>query len=161
MIPKKIQPYFTTTLQKKDGENSLIEGLLTCCNANDFEISVVGKIKQNMFSQMYLFPENDKIMLKARCKKCGNVITVFDSGCDGYENCEKKQYTHIPTEIINCRKCRDDSFSVSIKCEYPDVQELEDLGITEIDNAFTWIGVTLECNKCGTGYKHFIDYETT
>ena len=44
MIPKLIQPYFKITHQTKDRDNSIIEGVLTCCNANDFEIFVVGKI---------------------------------------------------------------------------------------------------------------------
>ena len=48
-----------------------------------------------------------------------------------------------------------------IKYEYPDIQELEELEITEIDNAFTWIWITLECNNCGTRYKNFVDCETT
>lgn len=73
---------------------------------------------------------------------------------------KKIQHTKTILKSINCKKCQDDNFSISIKYEYPNVQELENLGITEIDNAFTWIWVTLECNKCGTKYKNFIDYET-
>ena len=63
MIPKKIQPYFKTTHQTKDGDNSIIEGILTCCNAHDFEVFVVGEIKHSMFSKMCLFPENDKTVI--------------------------------------------------------------------------------------------------
>ena len=36
LVPKKIQPYFKMTLRTKDGDNSLIEGLLACCNTSDF-----------------------------------------------------------------------------------------------------------------------------
>lgn len=158
MIPKKIQPYFKTTLQKKDGDNSLIEGILTCCNAHDFEVFVVGEIKHSIFSKMYLSPENDKAVIEVRCLKCGKIISVFDSSCDGYEQCGKDQPIHVPTKPIDCKKCRDGSFSVSIKYEYPNIQELE---IAEIDNAFTWIWITLKCNNCGTRYNNFIDYETT
>lgn len=114
MIPKKIQPHFNTTLQKKDGENSLIEGLFTCCNDHDFEVFVVGKIKHSMFSNTYLLPENDMIILEARCKKCGKIISVFDSSCDGYEHCGKNQHTQIIEKPINCKKCRDDSFQLAL-----------------------------------------------
>ena len=111
---------------------------------------------------MCLSPENDKIVLKARCKKCGKVISIFDSSCDGYEQCGKGQPTHVPiTKPVDCKKCRDRGFSIGIKYEYPDIQELEELEIPEIDNAFTWIWITLECNNCGTRYKNFINYETT
>ena len=87
MIPKKIQPYFKTTRQTRDGDNSIIEGILTCCNDHDFEVLVVGEIKHSMFSKMRLFPENDKTVIEVRCRKCGKVISIFDSSCDGYEQC--------------------------------------------------------------------------
>ena len=161
MIPKKIQSFFETTFQKKIGDNSMIEGILTCCNSHDFEAFIVGEIKHYMFSRMCLIPENDEILLKIRCKKCGRVISVFDSRCDGYEQCGKNKSIHTPSKPINCMKCQGNCFSVDVKYEYPDIKELEELEITEIDNAFTWIWITLECNRCGTIYKNFIDYETT
>lgn len=161
MIPKKIQPYFKTTQQTKDGDNNLIKGILTCCNAHDFEVFVVGKIKHSMFSKMCLYPENDRTVIEVRCKKCGKVISVFDSSCDGYEQCGKEQYAHVPTEPIDCKKCQNGSFSVGIKYEYPDLQELKELEIAEMDNVFTWIWITLECNNCGTRYKNFVNCETT
>lgn len=161
MIPKKIQPYFKTTHQTKAGGNSIVEGILICCNAHDFEVHVVGKIKHKVFSKMCLFPENEKSAIEVRCRKCGKVISVFDSSCDGYEQCGKDQYTHTPTKPIYCMKCRNGGFSVGIKYEYSDIQELEELETNEIDNAFTWIWITLECNNCGTRYKNFVDCETT
>ena len=171
MIPKKNQPYFKMTHQTNDGANNLIEGILTCCNSHDFEVLVVGKIKHSVFSKMYLFPENDKTIIEVRCRNCGKVISVFDSSCDGYEQCGKEQYgkeqygkeqyTHVLTKPICCKKCRNGGFSVGIKYEYPNIQELEELEITQIDNAFTWIWITLGCNNCGTIYKNFVDCETT
>ena len=161
MIPPKIQPYFKKTHQTKDGDNNLIEGILSCCNAYDFEVFVVGEIKRSIFSGIYLYPENDLTVMEVHCRKCGKVISVFDSSSDGYERCGKGQFAHVPTKLINCKKCQNESFSVSVKFEYPDIQELQELGITEIDNAFTWIWITLKCNNCGTRYKNFVDYETT
>lgn len=160
MIPKRIQPYFRTTHQTKDGDNNLIEGILTCCNAHDFEVFVVGEIKHSMFSKMCLSSENENIVVDVCCKKCGKVISVFDSSCDGYEQCGKDRTIHVTTKLIDCEKCRNEVFSVSIKYEYPDIQELEELGITDIDNAFTWIWMTLVCNNCGIRYKNFVDCET-
>lgn len=161
LVPKKIQEYFKTTFQKKDGDNSLIGGMLTCCNANDFEVFVVGEIKHGLFSKMCLSPENEKIVTEVRCKKCGKVISVFDSSCDGYEQCGNEKFAYVTTKPLNCKKCRNGHFSVSIKYEYPDIQELEELEISEIDNAFTWIWINLECNNCGTRYKNFVDCDMT
>ena len=147
--------------QTKDKDCNIIKGVLSCCNAQDFEVFVAGKIKHSIFTRMFLYPENDQMIIAVRCKKCGKVISVFNSSCDGYGKCEKKEMAHISPSPINCIKCRNKSFSVSIKYEYPDVQELKELEIEEAENAFTWIYITLECNKCRTKYKNFVDYETT
>ena len=112
MIPKKIHPFFETTFQKRGGDNCLIEGVLTCCNSHDFEVIVVGEIKKSMFSGMCLIPENDEIVLKVRCKKCGKVISVFDTRCDGYAQCGNNQAIHISTKSIDCKKCLGGYFSV-------------------------------------------------
>lgn len=160
LIPKKIQPYFEITQQTGDRDNSIIEGVLTCCNAQDFEVFVVGEIKRRPFSKMHLFSENDRIVIEARCRKCGRVIPLFDSGSDGYEKCGNKQYTPMPMKPVDCKKCQNGGFSVRIRYEYPDIQELKELEVPEIDTAFTWIWITLVCNKCGARYEKFVDCET-
>lgn len=162
MIPKLIQPYFKITHQTKDRDNNIIEGVLTCCNANDFEIFVVGKIKHGLFSKMFLYPEDDRTVLEVRCKKCGKRISVFNSSFDGYGQCGiKEKNICVSPQPIDCLKCRNESFSVAIKYEYPNIQELQELEISDTDNAFTWIWIALECNNCGSRYKNFIDCETT
>lgn len=161
MIPKTIQPYFKVTQQTDDGDNNIIKGLLTCCGAYDFEIFTVVKTKHRLFSKMPLYPEDDKIVFEVRCKKCGKVISVFNSCFDGYEQCGKKQKNIcLSTRLIDCVKCRGESFSVTVKYEYPNTQELQELEISDIDNAFTWICITLKCNKCGAKYRNFVDCET-
>ena len=162
MIPKIIQPYFEITQQTRDGDNRIIEGMLTCCNAHDFEVFVTGEIKHRLFSKMFLYPENEKIVFKVRCKKCGKVISVFNDSFDGYGKCGKNPPNIcVSTRHVDCIKCQSESFSVIIKYEYPDVHELRELEISDLDNAFTWIWITLECNKCGNRYSNFVDYETT
>ena len=44
-----------------------------------------------------------------------------------------------------------------MKYEYAALDEID---ADKIDNAFTWIWITLECNLCHTKYKNFISYET-
>ena len=160
MIPKKIQSHFEKTRQKKDGDNTLIEGMLICCNSHEFEVRIVGDVKRDLFSGMHLLPINGNISVDVCCKKCGKVISVFNSCQDGYERIETKCNKCFLTKPFVCKKCTDNDFSVEVKYEYPDYQELADLGITEIDNAFTWIWITLECNQCGKRYNNLVDFET-
>lgn len=161
MLPEKIAPYFETTLQKINGDNTLIEGSLKCCHSHEFEVQVAGKVKQSLLSKMHLFPDSEKTVLKVRCKKCGKVIPVFDSERDGYGQCDNNKFDCAATSSVVCKKCQHNDFSVFVKYEYPDLKELDELGIRQRDNAFTWIWVTLKCNQCGTKYNNFIDLETT
>lgn len=160
MIPGKIKPYFVTTLQKKNGDNTIIEGVLTCCNSHAFEVSCVGEIKHSLSAKMCLFPASGNLMLEVRCKKCGKVISVFDSNCDGYGLHEKNPYPRFSARPIACKRCKNHDYSVGIRYEYPAIQELEALDISEIENAFTWIWITLACNQCGMNYRNFVDFET-
>ena len=63
----------------------------------------------------------------------------------------QKEFRHISTrwKLI--------SFSIKVKYEYAALDETD---TDKIDNAFTWIWITLECNLCHTKYKNFISYET-
>lgn len=161
MIPTRIQPFFTILSKNNSDSNTLVKGMLTCCNAHNFEINVIGKNKYNMFSQMHLFPDKDHLVVEARCKKCGKAILVFDSSCDGYEQHENIQKKYNMTCPVSCRKCTDNDFSINVMYEYSSLQELEDLEIREKENAFTWIWIDIECNKCKSKYKKFVDYETS
>ena len=159
MTPKRITPYLTGLSQKNDGENSLVEGNLCCCNSHEFKISFNGALHRNIFSNIYVAPENDRLALVAQCKKCGDSIQVFDSTIDGYE----KSISSIieKEQLLSCKKCGNNNYSLHIKYEYPDMKELIELGIEAPDTAFTWIWISLECNCCGTKYKNFIDYDAT
>ena len=63
MIPRKIQPYFDIKEQKNDDKDDLIEGTITCCNAHNFEIFVIGKVQRSIFSKMYVLQENDEMFM--------------------------------------------------------------------------------------------------
>ena len=82
---------------------------------------------------MYLVQnENDFVILKVRCKKCDKIVSVFDSRCDGYDiicgvydTYKKNQLSYITTPI-NCKKCGENSYSVEIKYEYLDIEDIEE-----------------------------------
>lgn len=160
MIPQKIFPHFEKVSQKKDSSNLYVQGNLVCCNAHNFEIFTFGTVRNGMFSRVNLLPKDERIMLKIRCKKCGKVISVFDSSCDGYETHDDKIRPNSTLEILKCKKCLHTDFSVNVRYEYPDLKELMNLGLSDVDNKFTWIYISLMCNECGRKYKNFINLET-
>lgn len=159
MFPKKIQSYINIK-DEKDGENNLSEGKLECCNTQCFEVFIVGKLRCSVLTGIYLYPEDDRIAIQVRCKKCSKIISVFDNSQDGYEKHNKNLKVKILPKVFYCSKCHESNFEIKIKYEYPKKQELEELGIKEIDNTFTWVYITLKCKTCGKKYGNFISYET-
>ena len=159
MIPKYLESNFKIINKKTDGYNNIMEGVLICCDSQEFEVIYNGNIKKNFFSKAYLFSEN-RIILEAKCKKCGKIIHIFDNYIDGYDQIKNKTNVQLPLTFFNCGKCSNNNYSLTIKYEYPMVQELKELKLKNIDNAFTWIWVSIKCNNCHTKYKNFINYET-
>ena len=159
MIPQKLKPYFKKSFQKEDRDVKLIGGDICCCSSNQFEIKFSGEVKRGLFSKAYLYAVDNEIAVEACCEKCKKVISVFNSCEEGYDS-RKGPFTNSKFNIFSCRKCNGESFSMSIKYEYPSEKELDDLGISKKDKTFTWIWVDLVCNECGTRYNKFVDFET-
>ena len=160
MIPKRILPYF----DKVKGDDVLIEGRITCCNSQDFDIYTHGDFN-NSFLKSHICLVGDKIALNVKCNKCKRDILIFNSKYDGYDNIygsaiDKYNYDYEMNFVqFKCSRCSSESFNIKIKYEYAGFDEIE--RNERSSNAFTWIWVTLECNQCHARYKNFIDYETS
>lgn len=72
----------------------------------------------------------------------------------------KEEKSIFKTKSFECRKCKNNDFKVKIKYEYIDINELDELRRKGKDNDFSYIWISLECNKCGKKYKNFVDLET-
>ena len=162
LIPNEIRTHFDIIEVKKDTEDSLVKGKIRCCDTNSFEVLVTGKVKYGIFSKMKLFPKNDIIVFELCCKKCGKIFSVFNTEYNGYDECKGICIENIkkPDLLVKCRKCQAMDFSVELQYEYPDIQELEQLKISDVSNAYTWVRGMIECNRCGTRYRNFLDCET-
>lgn len=163
MVPLKIKPFFKIDYVKND----ITSGSVNCCEMNNFNIYYNGEIEKNIILGTYLSGDNDSITLSAKCLKCGRLIKVFNSLIDGCDaNCEDDNTpkiidkNNVKDKLFNCSRCKGNNFSISIKYEYPDEDELKEIGFKDISNAFTWITVSLTCNNCGKKYKRFIDFES-
>ena len=161
MIPNKIKQNFAIAKKRIVGSNTIVEGMLTCCNSQKFEVCIVGEIQHRLLSKSVLMPKNAHIALIACCRQCGRVIPVFDSHCDGYAQSDRNCPPFSIMRPWSCNICAHNDFSINVRYEYPDIEELTDLGITDVTNAFTWIWGTLVCNHCGTKYRNFIDVDTS
>ena len=162
MIPDRIKPYFLATDQRQDGENTLISGRLQCCGQPAFSLRAVGTVRRGLLHRMSLYPGVEGLALRAACARCERDILVVDAGSDGYDNgFSKTSETPFSTaESIQCIRCGGGVFSVDLRFEYPDEQELADLGCTNPENAFTWIWISLTCSQCGKRYTDFVSHET-
>ncbi len=162
-IPKRIQNHFNCESRKVSGDNTLVGGKITCCNKSDFELEISGEVINKFLLGTYLYSETGDIRTTLICKECREKLILFDSTIDGYRCCtENLDHKNIQSEKKwNCPKCKGNNFSVYAKYEYPNMEELKELGIKEKDNAFTWIVITVKCNGCGKVYKGFVDFDAT
>ena len=161
MLPKRIESCLKNIIRRQNETSLLIEGRLHCCNSQDFSIKFEGKLKKILGGKMYIYSADNRIVLEACCLKCGKNILVFDSNRDGYEQCDcNDSISSTNFKELVCNKCKHNNYSINIKYEYPNIQELEEEGIVNVDNAFTWIWISIKCNECGTEYRKLIDFET-
>lgn len=100
-------------------------------------------------------PDTKKIELFAR-----RAVDGWDACCLDSEISRNLNGTEDKNKLLNCNRCNGDNFSVFINYDYPDEEELKELGFKDISNAFTWITISLTCNNCGKKYKRFIDFES-
>ena len=156
MVPKRLESNLKDVYINKKGYNTLVCGNHVCCDSSSFEISYSGKIDYKFFSKMVLIPENNILVLKSCCKKCGKTYLIFDNNCDGYDNYDSNQVSKVKTSSLKCKKCLNNDFSICLKYEYPDVQELYEYKINDIGNAYTWVWITIKCNCCGSKYFIFL-----
>ena len=146
--------------QNNDDTGSLIEGSIECSDSSVFKIQIHGEVRKTFGNKYMLTSATDGISLCAICNVCKRRILLFDSEYDGYDNAEKEATLNKRTTIPFCCKCDSEEFSVKVRYEYPSMDELQELGISNSNNAYTWIWVSLTCMKCGQRYTDFIDFET-
>lgn len=160
MIPKRILPFFQTTREREKDGSVYTEVSLSCCGGDCFGVDIWAEVKSGRISPMYLTEKNHRLLLGARCRRCGKFILLFDSSRDGYDACSPAPEEAPPLHPLACKKCGGADFSLLLRYESPPVEELEFLNLPDPSNRFTWIQATLRCKCCGAVYKNFLDWET-
>lgn len=165
-VPKKLQRNFEL-IKEEQGDNIIVTGVLSCCGQHDFTISYVGELRTGWFGRKDIFSkEYNTIILIAKCNVCGKEIEVFNSLTDGFDGVTGlDDYVDVHSALsslefnaFNCTKCSASNFLINISFEYPD--DIEDDGIEEYEDAFTWIWISPTCTSCKKTYKSLIDMET-
>lgn len=161
MLPLRIKPFLKNIVKNEDDDILLVEGDVSCCDKQEFELYFNGSIRKSILLGRYLYSDDNKIVLEARCKKCGRKILIFDSSIDGYSHCDNNTIKcDANLKYLKCEKCKKNTYAIKIKYEYTGIQELKEEGSDNIENAYSWIWISLKCNECGFEYKNIIDFET-
>ena len=164
-IPKKLQQNFELSKEKLVVGNIIVNGSLSCCGQSDFAIHYLGELVYSLLGRKIINVENEALVFIATCKICGKKIQVFNSYTDGYDgciNCENGYHEPPLPELTSflCPKCLKNVFSIEITFEYQSKEELEEDGVQEYENAFSWIWISLTCSSCKRKLKSLIDMET-
>ena len=161
-LPKRLQPYIEL-IDEKHGTNIIVKGILSCCDQHRFHITFSGKLTTSLVGHKYIKQEKDAVVIIANCAVCGKEIPVFNSCTDGYDNCVN--HFAAPSSFgfnnFSCSKCSTDCFSIELSFEYQSKEELENDGVHEYENAFSWIWISPTCSCCKKTYRNLIDIETS
>ncbi len=156
----KLKPYFTR-VKSQTRTNHIVSRRITCCTCSEFDVLYYGDIKKSIFGRVELYDDKNGMAVILRCKKCGQEIELFNSLTDGYDRCIEQKTNNIDFDL-KFFSCKEDAptFSVLVSLEYPPKQELIDTGITDCENAFSLIWISLKCNSCNRVFKNLVNYET-
>jgi hypothetical protein len=160
-IPTRLQQKFELK-DTKLGTNIIINGNIVCCGQHDFKISYSGMLKKSLIGRMGIFPIESELVLLAKCSVCGEEIQVYNNRTDGYDNCFKVTPPK-PLLVLNdlfCSNCHEEYYSIEITFEYQSKEDLENDGVKDFQNAFSWIWITLKCSTCNRIFKNIVDIET-
>ena len=142
-----------------------------CPEGENSEFEATGKIRCDCgFETFEIFESNERQIIKLVCKRCKNEILLFDSGKHGWNGfvCKEDSLNrNEPFEKYPCKKCKEDSFHVSIKFSSQGKEDFEEECSDDDEfspkdwvNAFDWIRISLNCEKCGFEIKKWLDMET-
>lgn len=163
IIPKHLEAHFKI-IDENHKQNYTVSGMLMCCGFTKFKIQYVGNLKQTILGQLYLQENEDRLILYAKCRQCGKILPIFNNLTDGYDNCINernviKKENKQRLQSFDCPKCHNNIYGVKIVIEYLGKKELKELDIQDWGNSFTWIWVSLKCERCGKVYKKILDLE--
>ena len=159
-VPRRLQENFNIS-EERYGSNVLVKGVLYCCDQHNFNLKYVGRVESGVINRKVIHPDDGTVVLDAACIICGRVIQVFNSNTDGYDG-SVGTYKTLSTPAQNdftCSKCSTRAFSVDVTFEYQTKEELEEEGVLDYENAFSWIWITVTCMSCGRKHKNLIDME--
>lgn len=160
--PKRLNKNLDLSIVE-DRHNIVARGQLFCCDQHDFEVLYHGSLRKTLFGNQYLQADGNDLHVIARCAHCHREIVIFNSLTDGYDRCIDPIEQPAPSfdlDSYKCQKCSKKVFRVTLKYEYLSKAEIDDEGISDYENSFTWLWISLKCSHCGKEIKNFVDYET-
>ncbi|NTW95492.1 MAG: hypothetical protein HGB31_02600 [Erysipelotrichaceae bacterium] len=160
--PKRLKHNLELTIIK-DGNNIIAGGQLSCCDQHDFEVSYQGALKKTLFGNQYLQTDDNGLILNARCMICGREVIVFNSLTDGYDRCiDPTEHAVSNTQLVpyGCPRCSNKGFNINLEYECLSKEEIDEEGLEDYENSFTWVNVSLKCTDCGKEINKIIDFET-
>ncbi len=162
LIPEKLKPYFAIK-NTRTSNNTIICGEITCCSLSKFDVLYYGDLKKGLFGHSTLCENEHGLIIFLRCKQCGKIIELFSSFTDGYNRCvcEIKPFKVDYLRKLTCGSKTHSDFTVDVVFEYLPENELIEENINMLNNAFSWIWITLKCNNCKKVFRNIVDYETS
>ena len=147
MLPLNLKPYAVNWIEKECKSSCDISSN----DSMNLCIGLHGRLKLSIVGRNQILPKDGVIIISLHMRN-GNSIPLFDSRKDGYGSLDEEEFqldcTHPCLPLAVCPKCQSSEFQLHFDFEYPELNELDILGISRPDKAFTWIWISLTCSHC-------------
>ncbi|MZK49960.1 hypothetical protein [Clostridium beijerinckii] len=151
---------------------SHIKEFFQLADSNNSEYKVKGKLKCSCGTENFnVYQSNNKMIVKATCKKCNKEISIFDDGKHGWNGFVCKYDSLDRTQLFEkviCEKCKKDAFVISMEIYSQGKQDFIDECVSNDDSfseedwvdGFEWICISLSCEECSNHSENWMEHET-
>lgn len=174
-IPTHLKNILQVDEAKFNRDSNGLDGKIQCtCRCDSIKLKIYANQHNNYIAIKYY--KNDwGFRVCGICSSCGANYDLFDMskhGFNGFVCHEVIAVDDVDLEPYFCPVCKHDCFQAQIGLELEDIEQfqeevVEDLYLEEkyvvedFVDAFNWINIDIQCEKCGTLFKNWVNFETS
>lgn len=157
--------------------NHALDGKIQCtCGCDIMKLKIYAEQNEgNDYICVKHYKTDYGLRISGMCVSCKKTYDLFDMAKHGYNGfvChDGEAVDDADLKDYYCPICQHDHFQAAISLELEDIEQfqeevVEDLyleeqyAVEDFVDAFNWINIDIQCEKCGTIFKNWVNFETS